>query len=81
MTSESKVILDYTTVLFPSVADGAEYHKVLCCGSLVTQLCRTLCNPMDYNLPGSSVHGISQASTGWIAISFSGTSSQPRDPT
>ena len=24
---------------------------------LVTQLCLTLCNPMDYSLPGSSVHG------------------------
>ena len=24
---------------------------------LVTQLCLTLCDPMDYNLPGSSVHG------------------------
>ena len=32
---------------------------VLCAKSL--QLCLTLCNPMEYNLPGSSVHGISQA--------------------
>ena len=24
----------------------------------VTQLCPTLCNPMDCSLPGSSVHGI-----------------------
>ena len=23
---------------------------------LITQLCQTLCDPMDYNLPGSSVH-------------------------
>ena len=23
---------------------------------LVAQLCSTLCNPMDYSLPGSSVH-------------------------
>ena len=29
------------------------YMKVL-----VTQSCLTLCNPMDYSLPGSSVHGI-----------------------
>ena len=28
---------------------------------LVAQLCPTLCNPMDCNLPGSSVHGILQA--------------------
>ena len=26
---------------------------------LVTQSCPTLCDPMDYSLPGSSVHGIS----------------------
>ena len=29
--------------------------------SEVAQLCPTLCNPMDYSLPGSSVHGIFQA--------------------
>ena len=35
---------------------------------------------MDYNAPGSSVHGISQARTlEWVAISFSRGSSQPRD--
>ena len=33
---------------------------------------------MDYNLPGSSVHGISQARTlEWVAISLSRGSSQP----
>ena len=48
----------------------------------VAQLCPTLCNPMDYSLPGSSVHGISQARIlEWTAISFSGGSSQPRDQT
>ena len=25
---------------------------------LVAQLCPTLCDPLDYSLPGSSVHGI-----------------------
>ena len=34
----------------------------LCC-CLVTKLCPTLCNPMDYNLPGFSVHGIVQTRT------------------
>ena len=33
--------------------------KVLLCS--VTQLCLTLCEPMDYSPPGSLVHGISQA--------------------
>ena len=28
--------------------------------SEVTQSCPTLCDPMDYSLQGSSVHGISQ---------------------
>ena len=44
------------------------------------QLCSTLCNPVDYSPPGSSVHGIFQARTlEWDAIPFSGWSSQPRD--
>ena len=38
---------------------------------LVAQLCLTLCNPMDYSPPGSSVHGILQARTlEWVAIPF-----------
>ena len=37
---------------------------------------------MNYNLPGSSVHGISQARIlEWVAISFSRGSSWPRDRT
>ena len=39
---------------------------------LVTQSCPTLCNPMDYSLPGFSVHGTLQARIlEWVAISFS----------
>ena len=42
----------------------------------VTQSCPTLCNSMDCNPPGFSVHGISQARIlEWIAISFSKGSS------
>ena len=41
----------------------------------VTQLCLTLCDPMDY-----TVHGILQARIlEWVAIPFSRGSSQPRD--
>ena len=29
----------------------------------VAQLCPTLCDPMDYSLPGFSIHGIFQACT------------------
>ena len=49
---------------------------------LVTQLCLTLCDSMDYSLPGSSVHRILQARIlEWVAIPFSRESSQPRDRT
>ena len=42
----------------------------------VTQSCLTLCDPMDCSLPGSSVHGILQATIlEWVAISFSRGSS------
>ena len=42
---------------------GLTELKILCCCylSLVSKLCPPLCNPMDYRLPGSPVHGISQA--------------------
>ena len=36
------------------------------------QLCPTLCDPMDFSLPGSSAHGIFQARVlEWGAITFS----------
>ena len=42
--------------------------------SEVAQLCLTLSDPMDCSLPGSSAHGIFQASVlEWGAIAFSGT--------
>ena len=48
----------------------------------VAQSCPTLCDPVDCNLLGFSVHGILQARIlEWIAISFSRGSSRPRDRT
>ena len=39
--------------------------------SEVAQSCPTLCDPMDYSQPGSSIHGIFQARVlDWVAISF-----------
>ena len=44
--------------------------------ALVPQLCLALSDPMDYSLPGSSVHGILQERIlEWVAISFSRASS------
>ena len=49
---------------------------------LVTQLCLTLCNPLDYSLPGSFVHGIRQERIlESIAIPFSRGSSWSRNQT
>ena len=49
---------------------------------LVTQSCLILCDPMDYSVPGSSVHRILQARIlEWVAIPFSRGSSQFRDRT
>ena len=46
----------------------------------VTQLCLTVCNPLDGSLPGSSIHQILQARIlEWVAISFSRRSSWHRD--
>ena len=51
-------------------------------GSSVANSCLTFCNPMDCRLPGSSVHGISQARVlEWGAIYVSKGSSPPRDQT
>ena len=48
----------------------------------VAQSCPTLCDPVDCSPPGSSIHGILQASIlEWDAISFSRGSSQLRDRT
>ena len=49
---------------------------------LVTQSYPTVCDPMDYSPPGSSVHGILQARIlECIAIPFSRGSFQPSDQT
>ena len=46
----------------------------------VAQSCPTLCDPVDCNLLGFSIHGIFQARIlEWVTISFSRGSSRPRD--
>ena len=55
------------------------YHLGLCC-YLVATSCLTLCDPVDYTLPGPSVHGIFQARIlEQAAISYPKRSSQPKD--
>ena len=66
--------------LKPAWTSGSSWFTY-CCGSEVkvkiTQLCPTLCNPLDY-----IVHGILQTRIlKWVAILFSRGSSQTRDRT
>ena len=57
---------------------GVGCHFLLQCmevksESEVAQSCPTLCDPMDYSLPGSSVHEILQARIlGWVAMPLQG---------
>ena len=52
----------------------------MCVCAQLLQLCPTFCDPMDHSPPGSSVHGILQASIlGWVAMPSSRGSSWPRD--
>ena len=54
----------------------------LCCYCLVSQLCPTLCNPIDYSPPGSSVLGILQARIlCGLPFSIPGDLPQSRDQT
>ena len=61
----------------PGKNTGVGCHFLLPCmkvkrESEVTQSCPTLCKFMDCSLPGSSVHGILQATVlEWVAIAFS----------
>ena len=53
------------------------YINILYCAQSLS--CVWLCGPVDYSLPGSSVHGIIQATIlEWVATSFSRGSSQAR---
>ena len=63
------------------VSDWMNWTENVCVLSCsVTESCPTLCNSLDLNLPGSSVHGISWARIlEWVALSYSRGSSQPRD--
>ena len=67
----------------PDKNTGVGCHFLLQCmkvksESEVAQLCPTLSDPMDYSLPGSSVHGIFQARVlEWGAITFSALTCRP----
>ena len=57
----------------PPPAAQASVHRSTC---LVAQSCLSVCDPVDCSPPGSSVHGVLQATLlEWVAVSFSRGSS------
>ena len=82
ITLPAKVCIVKAMVL-PEVVSGCEswtINKAVYQSTRVGyQSCLTLCDPMDYSPPGSSVHEISQARIlEWVAISSSRASPNPR---
>ena len=66
--------------LLTPLRDQVPSYMSMCPQSL--QSWPTLCNPMDYILPDSSVHGILQARIlEWVAVPSTRGSSPPRDQT
>ena len=56
------------------------YFLIYATAAKSLQLCTTLCNPLDFNPPGSSIHGILQVRIlECVAIPFSRKSFWPRD--
>ena len=51
----------YSLDLFQSGQNLSHQHILIVVYGLIVKSCPTLCDPMDYSLPGSSVHGILQA--------------------
>ena len=66
-------VTEQPQLCYCTITAATYYH----CGSeKVTQSSLTLRDPMDYSLPGSSIHEISQARVlEWVATSFSRRSS------
>ena len=79
---QGESVLRAHTLSFPcrSLRDAGEGP---CAMHLFSHCCaRLFFVPMDCSPPGSSVHGISQATVlEWVTISFPRGSSQPRDQT
>ena len=83
ITLPTKVCL-IKAMVFPVVVYGCESWTIKKAEieSEVAQSCPPLCDPMDCNLLGFSVHEILQPRIlEWVTISFYRGSSQPRDGT
>ena len=72
-------ILYKICLVLESTAAFSFIFSYVCACAKSLQLCSTLCDPMDCNLPGSSVRGVLQARMlEWGAMPSSRGSSRPR---
>ena len=75
---------NYKTLIKENEDDSKKWEGIscswVCMHAKLLQLYLALCDPVDCNLPGSSVLGILQTRIlEWVAISSTRGSSQPRD--
>ena len=57
--SENRYIYTYVAELLCCTSEATQHCKsTMCMHAKSLQFCQTLCYPMHYSLPGSSVHGI-----------------------
>ena len=67
----SDFIILYQTINFINLLNNNKWINGLLCVCWVPQSCLANCKPMNYSLPGSSVHGIFQARMlEWVAITL-----------
>ena len=66
-------MLMYLQLLICMYSAHSLYSLESAAAAKLLQSCPTLCDPMDCSLPGSSIHGVFQASVlEWGATAFSG---------
>ena len=66
-------------VFMPLVSTDFQYVSSAPLRYVLSSSVVSLCDPVDYSLPGSSIHGILQAILEWPARPSSRGSFQPRD--
>ena len=80
-TTPSYCVVHFQMVMFCFWLPASHFHFVTCCCSVIVS-CRTLGDPMDCSLPGSSVHEIFQSRIlEWVAISSHTTPDWKLSPT
>ena len=60
-TTKGELGSPYICIKYMCVLVTQSCYMCVCVPMLVAQSCLTLCDPMDYSLPGYSIHGILQA--------------------